>query len=207
MVATAVGTYATASGVKSRLGITDTTDDTLIGLIADQVNMYIEGPEGTGRILAPISSATYLLDGNDSRRLYFPKGIRAITELKVGDFTGDTLDTLAAGDYFIRPLAQDRDPGWPAMWVIISNRPAGAHRYFPDGYENVSMTCTAGWAAMPDDIIDVALTTAVRAWRARQTGQADVVGSDDMGQPVVSRYLSSRDRETLKKYRVITGPG
>lgn len=204
-MATATGTYATVAGLKARLfgaGITDTADDTLMGTICDQVNQFIESPHGTGRILAPISSATYLIDGNDLTRLYFPKGIRAITDLQVGDYTGDTRDVLATTDYFLRPLTQDRKPGWPAMYVQLSDLPAGAHSVFHKGFETVSMTCTAGWSAIPDDITDVALTTATRAWAARQTGQADVVGNDETGAPVVSRFVAPFHWAAIKAYRL-----
>jgi len=204
---TATGAYATTAAVKSRLGITDVTDDTLLGTICDQVNQYIESPQGAGRILAPISSATYLIDGDGSSRLYFPRGIRAVSALSVGDYTGDTRDAVASGDYFLRPLEQDREPGWPAMWLYLSDHPIGSRRTFPVGFETVSLTCTAGWPAIPDDITDVALTMAVRAWHARQSGQTDIVGTDETGAPVVSRFVSSRDRETLKKYRRLVPPG
>ena len=69
-MATAAGTYATVTLLKQRLltaGVTDTADDTLLGTICDQVNSFIEGPFGTGRVLAPITSATYLLDGDNVR--------------------------------------------------------------------------------------------------------------------------------------------
>lgn len=204
-MATATGAYATTALVKARLlaaGVTDTADDTLIGTIVDQVNQFIESPYGTGRILAPISSATYLLDGDGSSMLYFPKGIRAITSLSIGDFTADTLDTLVSTDYYLRPLVQDRHPGWPAMYVQLSDKPTGTHRVFAKGFETVSMTCTAGWAAIPDDIIDVALTTAVRAWHARQSGQADIVGFSDTGEPLVSRYVAPFHWKAIQAYRL-----
>jgi hypothetical protein len=204
-VATATGAYATAALVKARLfaaGVTDTADDTLIGTICDQVNQFIESPHGTGRVLAPINSATYLIDGNGLRRLYFQKGIRAVTELKVGDYTGDTLDILAATDYYLRPSVYERKSGWPAEYIELSDMPAGDHTVFGEGYETVSLTCTAGWAAIPDDIIDVALTTAVRAWGARQNGQADIVGNDDTGEPLVSRYVAGFHWATIRAYRV-----
>jgi hypothetical protein len=216
-VATAIGTYATAAGVKARLfaaGVTDTADDTLIGTICDQVNQFIEGPAGCGRIIAPISSATYTLDGDGSGWLYFPKGIRAITALSVGDYSGDTLDLLAASDYVLRPLEQDRLPGWPAFYVRISDRRVGLHGAFHQGYGTVSLTCTAGWAAIPDDLTMVALVTAVRAWGARQSGQADVVGIDDTGAPIVSQFVAREHWGIIRGYRAkqpavigSTGPG
>jgi hypothetical protein len=204
-MATATGTYATAALVKARLfaaGVTDTADDTLIGTICDQVNQFIESPQGCGRVLAPVTTATYLVDGNGLRRLFFPRGLRAVTALAIGDYTGDTRDTLAVTDYWLRPSATDRKPGWPAEWIEISDRPAGTHSVFHVGYETVSITGTIGWNAIPDDIIDVALTTAVRAWHARQSGQADVIGNDETGAPLVSRYVSGYHWSTIRAYRV-----
>lgn len=204
-MATATGTYATAALVKARLfaaGVTDTADDTLIGTICDQVNQFIESPQGCGRILAPVTSATYLVDGNDLRRLFFPRGLRTVTALSIGDYTGDTRDVVVATDYFLRPTATDRKSGWPAEWIELSDLPAGNHSVFHAGYETVSITATTGWTAIPDDIIDVALTTAVRAWHARQSGQADVIGNDETGAPLVSRYVSGYHWATLRAYRI-----
>jgi hypothetical protein len=163
-VPTATGAYATAALVKARLfaaGVTDTADDTLIGTICDQVNQFIESPQGTGR---KVSAGT------------------------------------SGADYFLRPSDQDRAPGWPAMWVYLSDK--HPRRYFAFGRDTISMTATCGWTAIPDDIIDVAVTTAVRAWHARQSGQADIVGNDENGSPLVSRYVSGYHWATLKAYRV-----
>ena len=86
MTATAIGSYATTAALKSLIGTTDSNDDTLIGLICDRVNSYIE--DVTGRVIAPIASAIYLLDGDGTDRLYFPRGIRAITLLEIAEYTG-----------------------------------------------------------------------------------------------------------------------
>lgn len=209
-MATAIGTYATATLLKQRLfaaGVTDTVDDTLLGTICDQVNQFIESPQGCGRVLAPIGSATYLLDGTGTPRLYFPKGIRAASALTFADTTGGTKTTAgtAGTDYFLRPSDYDRTPGWPALWIDLSD--LASRRYFPRGYDTVSLTCTAGWAAIPDDITDVALTTATRAWHARQSGQADLIGNDETGAPLVSRFVSGFHWATIKAYRVVVAPG
>jgi hypothetical protein len=311
-MATATGTYATLAAVKARLsGTFDSTDDTLIGTLCDQVNQYIESPQGTGRILAPITVGTgvasdneiqsititgsptggtftlswgaettgpiaynasaatvetafealtvvgagngtvsgsagawtveftgdladvsqdlitaddallaggtspavtvaqvstpqwqtYYFDGDGGRVLFVD--LQSVHELAVASMTGGTYSVLVATDYFLRPLAQDRDPGWPATRIEISDYPAGGYWYFPHGYETVRLKAVRGWAAIPDDIVDVALTMAVRAWHARQSGQTDIVGNDETGAPIVSRYLSARDRETLRRYRVM----
>lgn len=201
---TATGTYATTATVKARLGIadTDTDDDDLLDTICDQVNQFIESPQGCGRIVAPVASATYVADGNGLTRLYVPRGIRTLSALSLGDFTGDDLDLLDPGDYLLRPTTHDRTPGWPAEWIVLSDRATGSHSRFAAGFGTVSYTATTGWDAIPDDLVDAALTTAVRAWHARQSGQADVVGSDETGAPVVSRYVAPFHWTTIRAYRV-----
>src|SRR4051812_23476236 len=106
---TAIGAYATTAALKARANIGDTTDDTVLGTICDQVNQYIETK--TRRVLAPVGSATFLLDGNGQDCFEFARGIRAITDLSVGDVTGGTRITLASTEYFLRPAAHDRLPG------------------------------------------------------------------------------------------------
>lgn len=307
---TAVGSYATTALVKARLsGTFDSTDDSLIGSLCDQVNQYIESPQGTGRVVAPrivgtgvdsdneiqtvtitgtptggtftltwdgettgniaynaaaatVETAfealtsvgagngtvtgdaggpwtveftgdlagenrdlivadgallsggtspdvtvaqvstpqevTYYFDGDGGRILFLD--VQSVAEVAIAAATGSTYTALAATDYFLRPLVQDRDPGWPATRIELSDMPGGGYRYFPSGYETVRVKAICGWSAIPDDLVDVAITMAVRAWHARQSGQTDIVGNDETGAPIVSR--SGRDRETLKRYRV-----
>ena len=200
---TAIGTYATTATVKARLlasGVTDTADDTLIGTICDQVNQFIEGPAGSQRVLAPIASAVYLFDGDLTNCIVYPPGIRAISLLEIADYTGGTFTTVTATEYFLRPLAQDRDsPQHPATQIWLGDR--GTYLYFRRGWANVRVTMTTGFEAMPDDVIDVALTTAVRAWHARQSGQADIIGNTETGAPLVSRFVAPHHRGILMAYR------
>jgi hypothetical protein len=199
-MATATGAYATAAALKSRVGITDVTDDTVLGTICDQVNQYIE--TFTGRVLAPVTSGDFLLDVPEpTDRLYFPRGLRSVSAVTVGDYTGAARVALASGDYFLRPAAHDRRPGWPATWLHLSDACA-TRSYFPAGYDIVKVTGTTGWDAIPDDITEVALTAATRAWHGVQSAQTDVVGTDEMGRPVVSRFFSARDLGTLRTYSV-----
>lgn len=209
-MATAVGTYAVGSAVKARAGITDSTDDTLIAELCDQVNAYIE--QATGRILAPISgTATLYYDGDGSNRLYLPVpasgdypyigGLRTIATLGVADYTGASYTTLASTDYFLRGAVL---PGAPFDWVYLSDMPAGSYYTFPKGFATVKITSTgAGWSTIPDEIIDVAERMAVRLWYARQAGQSDIVGVDETGAPVVSRGLPISDRNILRAYTLV----
>src|SRR5687767_10613165 len=98
MVATAIGAYATSAALKAVAGIAtaDTTDDTLIGLICDRVNQYIETT--CKQVIAPLSSATYLYDGDGLTRIFLPApvnasyggigGLRAVTLVELMSETG-----------------------------------------------------------------------------------------------------------------------
>lgn len=202
---TATGAYATSALLKARLAISDTTDDTVIGTVCDQINQYIE--TRTERVIAPITAATYVYDGDGSRSLYLPVtangqrlgGIRAVTLVEAAFQTGGSYATVASSDYFLR---QKISITGPFERLLFTDIPTGSFSCWPRGYATVRITGTAGWAAIPDDITELALTAATRAWHAVQAGQSDVVGTDDMGRPLVSRFFSARDLETLNKYGV-----
>ena len=197
---TAIGAYATLAALKSRASISDTTDDAVLTSICDQINQYIETK--TGRVLAPIASATYTFDGDGSRVLRYPRGIRAVTLLECAQYTGAGYETVASSQYFLRPAAAELRPGWPYTRIEFTDMPTGTFTAFPRGYDTVRVTMTTGWAAVPDDITELALVAATRAWHAVESGQQDIVGTDDMGRPLVSRFFSARDLETLRTYGV-----
>ena len=197
---TATGSYATSTLLKTRIAISDTTDDTTLGNVCDQVNQYIE--TFTGRILAPITSSTFTLDGDGSKCLWYRRGIRDLTLLEVAPYSGAAYETVPSSNYFLRPSAADLRPGWPYTRVEWTDIPTGTYSAFPRGYDTVRITATTGWAAVPDDITEVALTAAARAWHGLENGQADIVGTDDMGRPLVSRFFSARDLGTLRLYAV-----
>lgn len=199
-MATAIGSYVTSTILKARAGITDTTDDALIGTICDQVNQFVEGT--TGRVLAPVTSVARIFDGDGSRCLRVRQGVRAVSLLELAYYTGGAYTTVAAGDYFLRPVADLLAPAEPYTEIWLSDFPAGGFTVFPKGYATVRVTATWGPNAIPDDIAEVAVVIAMRAWFARQAGQEDIIGTTEMGQPIVSRFVSGRDRDTLRRYSV-----
>lgn len=170
-------------------------------MTASAANLTVAPCTATVALVSTPQTALYYFDGDGGRVLWID--VRAVTELAVATQTGGSYTVLPATDYYLRPLPQDREPGWPATRIELSDLPSGGYYYFPEGYATVRITAVLGWPAIPDDITDVAVTMAVRAWHARQTGQGDVVGTDETGSAVISRIISPRDRETLKRYRVM----
>ncbi len=229
MTATATGSYATQSALAALIGggqTFDSTDVTLQGLICDRVNQYLESQ--LGQIVAPLSSATYLYDVQPHHNgptyrwfsstaispsfvagpihLYLPEpqgsslsigGIRAATLVEVAPYSGGAYVTLAATDYFLRGQAGMTGP---YRWLVFSDHPAGSYRAWPEGYATVRVTGTAGWPAIPDDLTNLALVLAQRAWNARQSGYQNVDGVDENGKPIIARFLQLPDFQTLKSY-------
>lgn len=198
----ALGTYVSESALKDQLGGTaamGTADDTLLGVIVARVNTYIESVIGRSITLAAAGTVTFDV-AETTDHLFVPQGLQSISSLTVADYTGATAGTVASADVFLRPLV--RRPGWPYTEIWLSDVPTGSISSFSPGFGVVVAVGTVGWAEIPEDLEDVALRMAVRAWHARASGENDAIGVDDMGQPIVSRGLSRRDRDTLYRYTI-----
>ncbi len=197
-MATAIGSYATTALAKEAMGITNSTDDTLIGKLVDRVNGWIEWR--VGRVIAPISSTTYTYDGNGTNRLSVIAGVRAISALTVAPSTGATPVAVPAGDIFIRPVAQERLTGWPGEEIWLSDAPTGSVRVFSAGFGTVAVTATFGWAVIPDEITSIALTCTAAAWARRKEGNVDVITIGAEGDRTFIAYLSHEERRVLEMY-------
>lgn len=185
--------YASVDGVKRRLRWTEESDDPeeeLLLQIIGEMNGWMENPAALGCAVAPSSLTELTLDGRDARadgRMLFVRiGIVELSDVQVN---GQSIT-----DWYLRPLEQDRRPGWPAQQVW---RNGG----WPRGFGNITLFGSFGFPAIPLDLVELAETTVVRAWFAARAGQRDISGTDETGQPLVSRYVALRDRDTLREYR------
>lgn len=204
-MATAIGTYASRAPLKLRLGITDTTDDTLLQDICDWVNSNIEG--FTHRILAPITYSATLFDGRDAveygRCMLIPSGITTITLLQLASYTGGPLQTIPLTDVYIRPTPTDRDPGWPGTELWMTDVPSVSNPlpFFAPAFANVSITGTGGFVT-PDEVIDVGLNAAVERWRRRGAGGGNASQIGTSGERAFINLLSDDDLATLRRYSI-----
>jgi hypothetical protein len=195
------GGYVTSELLKLRANIGDVVDDTLIEQVCAEVNAWIE--TFTGRILRPFTYTNQLFDGwgypygdvtDYGRGLMVPNGIRSITSLEVANATGGSFVDITA-DAFMRS-------GTPATRIVLSNVPTLGVYTFLGGYANIRLTGAGGPASVPEDVRGVAVAIAVRAWNGRQSGHTDIVGNDQLtGNPVVSRWVASEDKQTLMRYQ------
>lgn len=194
----------TTAQVKARLfpaGTTDTSDDTLISELIDQVSDWVQS--FTGRRLVPVTSATYIMDTRAGYVLYVPMGIRTVTAFGVNNTahqpdTGGTYTTVAATDYLLRPRAHEGPLGWPYTEIHIARAAVGAIRSFATIENGATITCTAGFAATPPEVTSVAIDGVVAAYQSRKNGVTGVMGED--GALVTLSAFSKASRMTLARY-------
>jgi hypothetical protein len=207
MTATA---YAVGTAVINRLmgGTAVTTgnsgDDARITGICSSVNIWMD--TYIGRAVAPDDAATYTFDGyaayDQNKGLYISNGIRSITTMTIATTTVATPGTVNSSDYHISPRVQDRrTDSWPGFEVRMHDFLHGTIPIFWPGYGNISITGNFGWAAIPDDLADVAQQIVVRIWAARMSGQSDMAGTNEFGQMLISRYISPEDKGRIRIYK------
>jgi hypothetical protein len=198
--------YTSGTALKTRMGISDTNSDTVLGGISTAVNELIEGYVG-----APVGSggtAARTYDGNGEARLWVRQGIQAISTLEVADATGGTFATLSSTEYVLRPASHDRPSGWPGFWVQLTDK-ATTRGLFTLGYDTVRITPTSagwGWQTIPPELSEVAAIMGTRMFQSRQTGEMMVVGSTDFGNAIVRFLPEPEFRAILDRYRQALSP-
>ena len=200
--------YITLTNLNLRLGLGGTAgtathaDTALLAQYVTSTNDFIE--HETWRPIGP-SSGTATFDGyedvsSDGRSLYVAQGVRTITSLEVATETGGSGVDVSA-DVVMLPREQNRRTGWPAFEIRFKDIVAGSLAYFPRGYGNIVLVGDRGWEAIPSQLSELGYRVAARAWSARAAGQQDMIGTDETGNPIVSRFASAMDWRILRSYR------
>ena len=167
-------------------------------------NAYLTG--------APLERV-YLRDGYDSssgddssqgRVLLDMRGIVMLTALEIASYTRGAFALIPATDYWLRPTPNQRDPGWPATELHMTNIPSPSNPYpaFFPGYANVRLWGQTGWPAMPTTIVGLAERVVVALWQMRAGGGAYGIapGSDTAQQ--IPHLLSIDDWKTIQRYTI-----
>lgn len=190
--------YVTVASAKSWLRMADAEDDAQLAPLVASVNAELV--RRVGIYLGPSADTLRLYDGRDAvrsgTRLWVPGGIRTLTQVRLADVTGGTWETATLADFLLRPLAHQRRTGMPAMRVDVSDQ---SDSVFSDGYANVELTGTFGYAAPPDDVVQLAHVMVARMWRDRDAGMVGDV-------PSASKYVYKDDADMLMGYRAESFP-
>lgn len=182
--------------LKRRLRITDAKDDSYLATVVSSVNDWVI--ERVGMDISPSGTATRTLDGDGTREVFVPGGLRSVTTVEVSTDYGATWTAVNASVTLL-PESWRKPPSEPYHTLRLAE---GSGLVFPDGEGTVRVTSSEwGYEQWPARVVEVAETIAVRMYIARSSGQRDVIGSDELGNPVVSRFVSLKDRDTIDSIR------
>lgn len=186
--------YATTAELKIRLGVDDEDDDTKLESALRTASAGING--FTGRQFNNTAVATARRYRLDTPTRVVVDDFHTTTDLMVATDEGDTgiFGTIwAATDYDIEPLngVVDGEPGWPYWKIRAVNS-----RWFPCGRRpTVQVTARWGWAAVPEDVHEACLVSAVEIFKLKDA-PFGVGGYTDFGimrvrdNPFVARMLA-----------------
>lgn len=186
--------YATKLELKDRLGVDDEDDDTKLENALKAATAGINS--FTGRQFNKATTATARRFRATNRCLVKVDDFHTVTDLVVATDEGDTGtfgSTWAATQYDLEPLngVVDGDPGWP-WWKIR----AVGDRWYPCGRRpTVQVTAQWGWAAVPEDVHEACLISAVEIFKLKDA-PFGVGGYTDFGimrvrdNPFVARMLA-----------------
>jgi hypothetical protein len=193
-------TYCSLADIKDALDITDALSDEKLLSLIDRTAGFIETK--TRRRLYPDPVTTYTFDGfsaiANGRCLLVPNGVRSLSNFAMATVTGGTPVAVTAADLVLRPLLQDRSPGWPATQIWLTD--IASVPYFYPGYGNIVAAGTFGWEAVPREIEAIAIRLVVSAWRGRGAGGGDTFTIGVEGERTFERMLSYQDKLTLQSY-------
>jgi hypothetical protein len=195
----------TITQVKARLfpaGVADTTDDTMLTEIVEEVSDWVQ--HNTGRKFLPVTSTTYIFDTTYGSVLRMPMGVRTVSALGVNNTshqpdTGGSYTAITAANILLRPSTADLAVGWPYTEIVLSRNQTILFGTIQNG---ASVTGTFGFAAVPPDIQAVAIDGAVSAYQMRKNGTSGVFGADD-STGVPWWQFTNTSWKTLGMYRYI----
>lgn len=175
----------------------------VIGISGATVTLDV--PMANGYATGASVERVYLRDGRDAdgRLLLEPRGVVYLKGLEIAPYTRGAYAAIPLTDVWLRPVASDRDPGWPATELLMTDIPSPGNPYpaFLPGYANIRLWGQLGWPAIPTDIAGVAERAVVGLWQMRAGGGAYSAGVGASGQQQIPHLLSLTDWITVRRYR------
>jgi len=172
--------YATAAELKTRLGITDTSSDTVIDAVIEATSRAIDA--AVGRRIYAASETRYYTTHDDS--YVWVSDLISVTSLKT-DHDADRVYeyTWATTDYDLLP-ANAAVIGWPYNQIAIA--PNGLH-VFPVGSSNpkaIQLVGSFGFASATPDAVNEACLIAGAQMFLRKDSPYGVTGGSGFVQTI-----------------------
>jgi len=187
--------YATSGQFKDRIGITDATDDVVIGAVLDAVSRWIENYCGRWFYQTAAATVRYFTARNGYEVLI--DDCVSLSAVATDEDLDRTYSTAwAASDWELDPVNAAAN-GWP--YDRLATTPDGDYT-FPTQRRAVKLTGVWGWPEVPEPIREACLIQGARVFKRRDSPQG-VMGSADMGLIRVSYRLDPDVQQMLDPYR------
>lgn len=188
--------YATLAQVKARLGITDTTDDTILESVVEGISRLID--DYCGRHFYQKTSTTFYFTGEFGDLLVVPDLV-SITTLKTDDDGDRTYETTwTTSDYDLLPYNAS---SYDKPYTRIETTPNGDYS-FPTTAKGIEIAGTWGWPAAPTHVKEACLLQSEILFK-RKDAIFGVIGGGEMGQPVRLSKLDPQVQMILDPFRRI----
>ncbi len=177
--------YATLTALKARLGITDTTDDTILGQVLDAVSQWIDNDLGR-RFYTTAADETRYYTAGDGSLLFLDDDLLSVTTLYTDEDGDRTYErTWAATDYDLEPYNAALE-GRP--YTMLRVTPTGSYS-FPAGIrKGVKLIGKFGYCATaPSAIQEGCLLLSQRLFK-RKDALFGVMGSIETGMIRITDY-------------------
>lgn len=178
--------YASLASLKTRLGISDTTNDTVLETLLEEASRSID--DDTGRVFFTTTEARYF-DGSGNDILLLDDFV-SVSDVLEYDSEGALLNIWAAGageEYGYIP--------WPYNGDIKMQLRAVPDYTFTEGQRNFKITATWGIATVPTQIERACLERAVTGWNRLSTGLV-TIESEGLGEYRYKLFTPQNMRET-----------
>lgn len=187
--------YATVATLKTRLGITDTTDDTTLGLILDGVCRAIDDYCGQRFWLDSSAATRYYTSEHDDYLSIDP--LVSVTTFATDDDGDRTYEnTWTATDYDLFPLNAATN-GEPYRWVEPA--PDGNY-YFPANVaKGVKIVGIFGWPTVPAAVSEAALLWSERLYK-RKDAPFGVLAFPEAGEMRLLEKMDPDVKTLLARY-------
>ena len=189
--------YATLTDVKNALRITDALDDSLLETAIESASRMIDG--FTARTFYNAGTAVRDFAATDSINLIIDDAI-SVSEVKATDEKGSDYTIWNVNDYQLEPV-NSRSDGlyFPFTGIRAVNTYAWP---VVDEQALVRITGVWGWAQIPTAIKQATIIQSSRLFK-RLDSPLGVLGTSDIGQIRISRYLDPDVEQLAMPYRIM----
>lgn len=163
-----MGDYITRANLKARyLPDKGTEDDAVLDAYITTASRIVDAMTGRGSWDLR-AGVTKTLDGSGSPNLFLADTLVTLTQARIRDGMQSAWRVVTLTDVLLEPA--DRRPGEPALWLRITDVPAGSDVRWPKGARTCEITGDWGRATVRADIEEATAEIVLAMYRARGSG-------------------------------------